>query len=140
MNEWYNMTNLQKGKLETYVKFKTNFVFENYLALLSPEERKALTRLRTSANNLPIERGRYLGIPRQLRTCTNCSSHQVGDEIHVLFECPKYDLLRQNMYGRIQQHCKQFILLNNKNKLIWVLNCENSDVLKSLCELIKGSV
>jgi hypothetical protein len=65
-------------------RFRLHFNCLVLLALLLPEQRKALTRLCTSANNLPIERGCYLGIPRQLRTCTNCSSHQVGDEIHLL--------------------------------------------------------
>jgi hypothetical protein len=49
------------------MKFITNLVFENYQAVLSPEERKVADSVR----NLPIERGRYLRIPRQLRTCTD---------------------------------------------------------------------
>ena len=73
----------QEGKLDTYVKIKTNFGFEKYLLCLSFEQRKLICRLRTSSHNLQIERGRYFGIPRNQRLCTKCSMNVIEDEKHT---------------------------------------------------------
>ena len=38
--------------------------------------------------HLPIEKGRWLGIPRHERVCRLCNAIQLGDEFHYLFSCP----------------------------------------------------
>ena len=84
-------------KLEFYNKIKTEFGPEKYLTLVRDQEaRKSLTRLRISAHNLFIERGRYESplIPRADRTCVFCSTNLgtkcIEDEYHALVECPLY--------------------------------------------------
>ena len=86
-------------KLEFYHKIKTEFGPgpEQYLtSVRDPEARKSLTRLRISAHNLFVERGRYENplIPRDERTCVFCSanfgSKEIEDELHVLVKCPLY--------------------------------------------------
>ena len=53
----------QESKLAFYKTFKVNFIYETYLTQVNnPNHRKSLTRLRISAHNLPIERGRYKNI------------------------------------------------------------------------------
>ena len=84
-------------KLEFYKTLKGSFGFENYLSVINDDkQRNALTRLRISAHNLHIERGRYARppLPRDNRFCLYCKITQnqlvVEDELHVLNDCPLY--------------------------------------------------
>ena len=45
-----------------------------------------ITQLRTSNLRLPMEVGRWYGIPKENRHCTLCLKN-IGDEFHVLFKC-----------------------------------------------------
>jgi hypothetical protein len=48
------------GKSRTYVTFKGNFGREHYLAIIKNfDQRKSITKLRISAHQLNIERGRH---------------------------------------------------------------------------------
>ena len=136
----HQMDENKDGKLTSYVKFKTNFGIEKYLSLLkSPEHRKNFARLRISAHRLRIEQGRYQGTPRQNRTCIRCSSHEVDDEKHFLFSC-KSSILKRNVIDKtVNDCCPNFRLLNQDEKLIWICNVENNDILVQICELIKES-
>ena len=46
-------------------------------------------RFRTLCHNLPIDRGRQSRprIPRISRICEHCTSGEIGDEMHMIFEC-----------------------------------------------------
>jgi len=46
-------------------------------------------RFRTLCHNLPIDRGRQSrpSIPRLSRICEHCTSGEIGDEMHMIFEC-----------------------------------------------------
>ena len=63
-----------KNKLRTYRLFKTSYMFENYLIdVKNCKHRKNLTKLRISAHDLEIERGRYKGKDVEERLCRQCS-------------------------------------------------------------------
>ncbi|CAC5388846.1 unnamed protein product [Mytilus coruscus] len=47
-------------------------------------ERSSLCKLRLSAHNLAIEKGRHLGLPTNERVCNVCKSGEVEDENHFL--------------------------------------------------------
>lgn len=139
-NWLHELKNSSEGKLCSYVKFKCNFGLEPYLMLLrSPEHRKNFTRLRISAHKLAIEQGRYQGTPRQNRTCLRCSSGEVDDETHFLFSCKFLEDSRNNMIESALSECPNFRQLSDSEKLIWILNTENVEVLIKICELIKES-
>lgn len=134
------MSKNKDGKLANYVKFKCHFGLEKYLSILrSPEHRKNFARLRISAHRLRIEQGRYQGTPRQNRICLRCNSPEVDDEKHFLFSCKSCVLKRNAMDNAINCICPNFRLLSQNDKLIWLLNVENIDILVSICELIKES-
>ena len=40
-----------------------------------------------AAYRLPTVEGRYTGIPVHERTCTLCTTNDIGDEFHYLFNC-----------------------------------------------------
>jgi hypothetical protein len=49
-------------------------------------------------------------------------------------------ILQQNkLLSCIDVNCAQFKTLDNKNKLIWLMNSENKDVLLELCNFIKNN-
>ncbi len=55
-------------------------------------------RFRLGCHELPVEMGRRAGVLRRNRLCTRCSMGLVGDEKHMIFECPAVGPLR-NRYA-----------------------------------------
>ena len=126
------------GKLSSYIIFKNNFGYEIYLSIINKFDlRRSLTRLRLSAHQLLIEKGRYIGIPRHNRICPRCTSNEVEDEIHFLFNCTALEDNRKTLHCKIDQNCKNFKNLDSKSKLIWLMNNEDKDTLLELCLYIK---
>lgn len=131
------MHNCADGKLCSYSTFKTHFGLERYLTLLqSPEQRRNFTRLRISSHRLRIEQGRYQGTLRQDRICLRCTSNEVDDEKHFLFSCTSSQDKRNCLNSTINSLCPNFTHLIPSQKLIWLLNVENLDILISVCELV----
>jgi len=62
---------------------------------LSAPQLRAVQRLRLGSHSLPVETGRFAKIDRQDRCCTFGDSGAVGDEQHLLMECPATDVVRQ---------------------------------------------
>ena len=102
--KWYDSMN-KSPKLDFYKTLKTEFGYEPYLSVTNQKHRSALTKLRISAHNLFIERGRYARplIDRASRFCTFCKfnngSHEIEDESHVLLHCPLYTPIRHKILG-----------------------------------------
>ena len=135
--EWEKfLKNNSNGKLSSFVSFKSYFGFEKYLQIVISFEMRSLTRLRLSAHQLMIEKGRYSGIPRHNRVCPRCSSNEVEDEVHFLFNCTSLDNERSQIILKINAVCKNFTNLDSKNKLIWLMNNEDKDILVELCSYI----
>ena len=66
--------NQNHNKLRTYSTLKHRFGQEHYINLVrNRNQRMHLTRLRTSAHHLGVERGRYKNIPFKERFCSYCS-------------------------------------------------------------------
>ena len=84
--KWLNDIN-SSSKGHTYKIFKPIFGYENYLDFLPTKFRKILVKFRISNHRLPVETGRWLGIPLDDRCCTFCNARQLADEMHFIFEC-----------------------------------------------------
>ena len=120
---------MEKNKLINSL-CKNNFGLEKYLTIVNNFElRRSFIKLRTSSH-------RYQGIPRHNKVCTKCSSNVIEDELHFLFECSKYNEDRESMLFEITTVCSNFRNLNSQNKLIWLINSENFELLKTLCKFI----
>ena len=50
--------------------------------------------LRMGSHSLPIEQGRHLRLPRHRRVCRLRHTGALGDERHMLLECPAFADLR----------------------------------------------
>ena len=108
----------ETNKACNYHLYKTEFKLETYLDNLPKSHRISLTKIRTSNHKLPIEKGRYLNLIREQRTCNLCTLNLVGDEFHFLLECKQYDNLRNVLLGRLS--CPEFDQLNNQNKFCYI--------------------
>ena len=71
-----------------YNNYKANIVREPFLAKLPERFAIALVKFRCNNHKLPIEQGRKLGIPREDRLCRKCDLNVIGDEFHLIMECP----------------------------------------------------
>ena len=78
-------------------------------------------------------------LPRHNRTYPRCDSGEVEDEKHFLFNCNSLILHQSKLLSCIDANCTQFKTLDNKNKLIWLMNSENKDVLLELCNFSKNN-
>ena len=140
------LSEMSQGKLRTYCIVKPSLNFENYLNVIENcNYRSAVTKLRISAHNLPVESGRYKKIPLVNRTCNLCNLNLVGDEFHYFFECKhidietvRYDFLCK-LYN-INENFKKFdkrslflyILSMNDNSILYITSCFCYKILKSV--------
>ena len=97
-----------------------------------------MTKLRISSHHLQIEKGRYQGVPPDQRLCQKCDSGEVENEIHFLFKCSHYD--RTNLNKIITENCVNFSALDLEAKLLWLLSCENEEILTQLCTFITDNL
>ena len=130
LQQWYSALR-NSTKLNTYTSFKMHFCSEKYLDVVNNDNhRKALSRLRCSAHRLEIEEGRYRNIDRHLRLCKYCTLNQVESEYHFVLICPRYTLLRQQILPRY------YYTWPSLNKLISLLQCEQTGVLRKLAKFV----
>ena len=116
--------------LRTYNLFKKELRWENYLSCVqNPQYRNALTKFRTSSHTLEIERGRHTNpiTPVEQRLCNVC--HVLEDELHFLLECNMFTDERTAFLYQIQNKYSQFITLDNKEKFIFLLQNEDTQVI-----------
>jgi hypothetical protein len=131
LSDWKDTSeSLKDGKLTTCLFLKTNFKLEKYLTLVKKYEyRKSICKLRTSAHRLLIETGRNTNILRNKRICKNCTNQEIEDETHFLTRCQKFSGERDELFKSISAKVENFTNLSDKNKLFWLLNCENQEIL-----------
>ena len=126
-----------KGKLRTYALFKKNFCQEPYLQVIKNENvRTCFTRFRISAHKLHIETGRYKKIDSDNRLCEICKSNEIEDEIHFITSCSAYATERENLYERFIIQNKNFKMLPNISKFIWLMSNENVENITLFSEFV----
>ena len=92
--EW-STSLMQSHKGRNYSIFKTELKFETYLTELPIHLAINLFRFRTSNHKLPVETGRWQGIPQSERKCTKCNANRIGDEMHYLLGCTYFSTSRK---------------------------------------------
>lgn len=136
---WYANIN-NSNRLLTYSRYKHEFKFENYLDFILEKKYKiALTQFRLSSHDLEIERGRYVNIPRNERTCKYCNLDMVENEYHFLLVCPFYRDLRRkyfktyycqwptiNKFDDLMSKKSKPVLLNLSKFLYFAMKLRNS--------------
>jgi hypothetical protein len=97
---------------------------------------KKFTRFRISCHQLIIETGRYKKISAHLRICKHCNANDIGDEMHFLLFCNKFNKDREDLMEVVNKECCNFSQLLPKDKFIWLMSNENSKVLLQLSKCI----
>ena len=129
----------EHGKLRNYIKFKQHFHREKYLRIMNNFDlRKHYSRFRISCHHLIIETGRYKNIPSNLRICTSCNSGEIGDEIHFLLCCKKYENERKCLLHEINSVCGNFQKLSLNDKMMWLMSAEDKGMLIKVARFIKA--
>ena len=119
----------KQEKMRTYRTIKHHLKYEKYLNILNRDSAKALTKLRVSAHNLAIERGRYTRppTPRDERKCPHCPD-DIQDEKHFLLSCTRYDHDRQTLFNSVITHSPAFASLSLNDKFLYILNAEGNTI------------
>ena len=97
IQHWFSqMNNSSRGAFYSF--YKEEFRLETYLIKLKLCDRIYMAKLRCSNLKIPVETGRWSGIPKNARICHLCGNG-IGDEFHYLFKCQKQEIkLLRNKY------------------------------------------
>lgn len=127
--------------MRTYRLFKRSILLEDYLTDVTNEyHRKALTKLRISAHNLQIERGRYT-IPytqKENRLCRYCKD-KIEDEYHFMMDCDLYNNDRLSLFNKLYGICPLLQQLQEKDKFIYMLS-SSGNVIRLVAEFIHNNL
>ena len=106
---------------------KTIFELSDYLMRISNVKcTNIISKLRLSAHNLAIERGRHQNVERRLRKCIYCDINEIEDKFHFVIVCPKYTYLRNKYIN------KYYINRPSMFKFVKLLNSTNVKTLNNL--------
>jgi hypothetical protein len=105
------------------IKGVQQYSCERYLGAVSnTHQRRALAQFRTGSHWLPVQTMRGMGVARADRHCKLCSMGVLGDEHHMLFDCPVMDDMRAKMVDVFAQArtVTEFCSLEHSEKAIAV--------------------
>ena len=127
-SEWKNNV-LSKPKLRLFKSYKITFDAENYVCEhFSKRKRSLFAQLKVGILPLEVETGRYRNIPPENRLCPFCVNMPEVEK-HLICICPAYAVYREIMYDTISLNFPNFTLLDEENKCINVMSCNNKCVL-----------
>ena len=98
-------------------------------SLINLTDRSMICRLKISAHQLMIEKGRHLNLPTEERICPICNVF-IEDEFHFLFDCSCYKSQRDTFNNKIIRVYKNFNNLNNIKKVNILFNNNSYKILK----------
>ena len=123
------MNEAASSRSSNYKLFKTDFVKSTYFGLDSEYFSKRFLAYRTRNHRLPVEVGRWSGIPIHERRCNRCAS-DIGDEYHYLLICTYF-------LSQRKQCIKPFYYTRpNVLKYKDLMNCNNKVQLTNLCRFV----
>ena len=92
-------------------QLKQTYCTETYvLANMSRSNRSFIAQLQTGMLPLNIEVGRFQQQKVEEKICPHCKGDKVEDEVHFIFKCPLYSILRAAFIDFV----KQVTDINNK--------------------------
>ena len=124
LSEYYKDISLSQlsdnPKVRLYLQYKTEPRYEPYLDTITNRKiRVQYTKFRLSDHDLDIEKRRHMKVERSNRYCKLCTTGDIGDELHLLFDCNKLYNSRRTflnyMYKKFS-HTKQ---LDDTGKFIF---------------------
>lgn len=112
-----------KPKLRTYIQIKDVFDTELYVkANLTRNQRSLMAQLRTGILPLAIETGRFTQTPEEDRLCRLCELGEIESETHFVLYCPRYDDLRNLLFGKLFVQKPEIFWISDDDKMKWLFN------------------
>ena len=91
---------------------------------LPKKHRSAFAKFRCGVAPLKIETGRYENRPIENRTCPFCCNI-VEDEIHVVLNCPQYNIVREELFLKAASINNSFSDMSEQNKLSFLFSTKD---------------
>jgi hypothetical protein len=134
-----NRNGNQANKLRNYRGFKTTFEIEPYL--LHTRERSTRSdfcKLRVSAHNLHIEKGRHQSQykPVNQRTCMKCNNGDVESEVHLMLYCSHYRDERETMFDNLRNIYPCIDTLPEVNKYNMIMSVQEYDTCNIILDYV----
>ena len=87
-----------------------------------------------------IEKGRHLKpkLERDNRKCPYCVEC-VEDECHFIIQCPLYNNNRNELLTEVMNDCINFNIMTNKQKFIFIMTNEKSNIMQKLAKFVYTS-
>ena len=123
----------ESSKCLLYKNFKQDTALERIIISLPEPLAFILIKFRCSNHKLPIELGRKFGIERNERLCTKCNMNSIGDEFHLIFECPSLQVERNKFIPA------RFVQVKSTYNLCKLLECKSKKVSLNLAKFLKAS-
>ena len=106
LSEYYKNISLSQlsvnPKARLYLQHKTEPRYEPYLDTITNRKiRVQYANIRLGDHDLEIEKGRHMKVERVNRYCKLCTTGDIGDELHLLFNCNKLYKSLNYMYKKI---------------------------------------
>ena len=108
----------------SHKQFKGSFTCEPYIDLVcNRNQRSFLSRFRVGSHRLRVETGRWTfpKIDFEDRTCLYCDSGVIDDEVHFITQCKLTESNRNSFYSILSKFDGSFFLLNDADKLKYIL-------------------
>ena len=120
------------AKLSFYTTFYVTNKRARYVdTLINRCDRSQISKLRLSAHQLSIEKGRYFNMPRHERLCQLCNANTIENEEHFLLHCPAYADSRSAAFKKLENHIENIQNYHNEKKLQLLLNSNSIHILKT---------
>ena len=88
---------------DNFFKIKQIYEKEKYLSLHNLENRKAISKLRTSSHKLGNVLAKWYKNNKNIQICKYCNSSDIEDENHFFFECKRYETIRNDTFQIIKE-------------------------------------
>lgn len=113
--------------------FKHDFTCSHYINVLPDNLIRTFLAFRSRNHKLPIETGRWSGIPLNERKCTFCNE-DIGDEYHFIMQCKYFKKNRDELIDPF------FSTNPNVLKYSQLMNTTNTKQLINLCNFIGKNI
>lgn len=132
MQDWH-LSISASSFLSLYSGFKTDFSTERYITCLQDKSMvRAFCKFRIELNNLKVNAYRKEKRHCDYSICCEyCMDLYIGDEVHILFTCPKYSAFRTKYLPWLAS------FVPNKCNLIKLICSQNPQTIKSLSLFLK---
>ena len=88
------------------------------------QHRQSVVKLRSGNHDLRIETGRHCvpKIPENVRICQHCSSNNIENELHFIFDCSLHSHARERLFDDITFKYPIFTNLSTTDKTLFLFN------------------